>query len=142
MQALTTHPAIYEKDFGVVDADVELGGMLNVEDDVWVGHGVIILPECRRIGRGAIIGAGSVVTRDVDPYTVVAGNPARKLRDRFTPEVVEAIEISRWWEIDLAEMRALANSRPDLLYRPSAEVLTAWVRERQNSLHPDAHPRG
>jgi acetyltransferase-like isoleucine patch superfamily enzyme len=136
MQALTTHPAVYERDFGVIDADVELGGMLTVEDDVWVGHAAVILPECRRIGRGAIVGAGSIVTMDVAPYTVVAGNPARKLRDRFTPELIDAIERSRWWEMDLAELRQLVNSHPDLVYRPGAETLSAWANERKGILRP------
>lgn len=51
-----------------------------IEDDVWIGTGVIILPGVR-IGQGAILGAGAVVSRDVPPYTVVAGVPARILRD-------------------------------------------------------------
>jgi acetyltransferase-like isoleucine patch superfamily enzyme len=52
-----------------------------VEDDVWIGAGSIILPG-RRIGTGAIIGAGSVVSKDVDPYTVVGGNPIRLISRR------------------------------------------------------------
>jgi len=52
-----------------------------IEDDVWIGGGAIILPGVK-IGKGAVIGAGSVVTRDVPPYTVVAGSPARKIKDR------------------------------------------------------------
>jgi acetyltransferase-like isoleucine patch superfamily enzyme len=60
-----------------------------VGDDVWVGYGSIVLSGVT-IGRGAIVAAGSVVTRDVEPYSIVAGNPARKRGDRFTAgEVVE-----------------------------------------------------
>ena len=60
-----------------------------VGDDVWIGYGSIVLSGVT-IGRGAIVAAGSVVTKDVEPYAIVAGNPARKLADRFTPsEVVE-----------------------------------------------------
>jgi acetyltransferase-like isoleucine patch superfamily enzyme len=50
-----------------------------VEEDVWVGHGACVMPGVR-IGRGAVVGAGSVVTRDVEPYTVVAGVPAKRVR--------------------------------------------------------------
>jgi len=54
-----------------------------VEDDVWIGHGAIVMSGVR-IGVGAVVAAGAVVTRDVEPYTIVAGVPAAKLRDRFT----------------------------------------------------------
>lgn len=58
-----------------------------VEDDVWVGCGAIILKGVT-IGRGAIVGAGSVVTSSVSPYSIVAGNPARILKNRFEPEQI------------------------------------------------------
>lgn len=51
-----------------------------IEDDVWIGMGSIVLPGCK-LGRGAIVGAGSVVTKDVPPYTIVAGNPAKIIRE-------------------------------------------------------------
>ncbi len=51
-------------------------------DDVWIGHGTVIM-RGTRLGEGSVIGANSVVTKDVEPYTVVAGVPARKIRDRF-----------------------------------------------------------
>ena len=56
-----------------------------VADDVWIGHGAIIMHGVR-IGEGAIIAAGAVVTKDVEPYAIVAGSPAKMLRQRFTEE--------------------------------------------------------
>lgn len=60
-----------------------------LEKDVWIGHGAIIMQGVR-IGEGSIVAAGSVVTKDVAPYSIVAGNPARKLRERFDPDRIEA----------------------------------------------------
>jgi maltose O-acetyltransferase len=56
-----------------------------IEDDVWIGAGVTILPG-RRIGAGSIVGAGAVVTRDVPPFSIVGGNPARLIGTRLPPD--------------------------------------------------------
>ena len=58
-----------------------------IEDDVWIGYGAIILSGVR-IGRGAVVAAGAVVVKDVEPYAIVGGNPAKVLRTRFSPEQV------------------------------------------------------
>lgn len=68
-----------------------------VGHDVWIGYDALIMPGVS-IGAGAIVGARSVVTRDVPPYAVVGGNPARILRRRFTDEVVDALLEIAWWD--------------------------------------------
>jgi phosphonate metabolism protein (transferase hexapeptide repeat family) len=68
-----------------------------VGHDVWIGHGAIVMPGVR-IGHGAVIGAGAVVTRDVAPYDIVAGVPARPLRKRFAAETCERIAALAWWD--------------------------------------------
>jgi acetyltransferase-like isoleucine patch superfamily enzyme len=123
VDSLTTHPVLYERKFGLVDADPGAAPILVIEDDVWIGHNATILPGCKHIGRGAIIGAGAIVTRDVEPYAVVAGNPARILYRRFTPEMIDAIEANRWWENDLEGLRAIRKMYPDLLFKPDPEQL-------------------
>ena len=67
------------------------GSGVVVEDDVWIGYGSILLSRVR-VGRGAIVAAGSVVTRDVPPYAIVAGNPATVIKMRFTPTQIEEHE--------------------------------------------------
>lgn len=57
-----------------------------IENDVWIGHGAIILKNLK-IGKGSIIGAGSVLTKDVEPYSIYAGNPAKFIRKRFSTEI-------------------------------------------------------
>jgi phosphonate metabolism protein (transferase hexapeptide repeat family) len=69
---------------------VELG------HDVWIGHAAVVLPGVR-VGTGGAVGAGAVVTRDVAPFTVVAGVPARVIRVRFAPETAAALERIAWW---------------------------------------------
>ncbi len=121
--AMTTHPALYERKFGVVEQDLHYEDPQVIEDDVWIGHNAMILPSCRRIGRGSIIGAGAIVTRDVPRYTIVAGNPARPLRERFTPDLQAALEASRWWEMDLAQLRDLVRADASLVFHPTAQAV-------------------
>ena len=66
-------------------------------DDVWVGHGAILLPGVE-VGTGAVVGAGAVVTKDVDPFTIVAGVPAKLIRRRVPPDVQKALMRIRWWD--------------------------------------------
>jgi phosphonate metabolism protein (transferase hexapeptide repeat family) len=65
--------------------------------DVWIGHGAIILPG-RSVGTGAVVAAGAVVTKDVPPYVIVGGNPARLIRPRFDLRIAERLEALAWWD--------------------------------------------
>ncbi|MGD0184906.1 MAG: DapH/DapD/GlmU-related protein [Roseiarcus sp.] len=76
-----------------------------VGHDVWIGHGVTVTPGVS-IGNGAVVGAGAVVTRDVAPYTIVGGVPARPLKDRFEPGVGERMDALAWWDWPHAALRA------------------------------------
>jgi virginiamycin A acetyltransferase len=71
-----------------------------VGNDVWIGYRAALMPGIR-IGDGAIIGAYSVVTKDVAPYAIVGGNPAREIRPRFSPRHVERLLQLRWWDWDI-----------------------------------------
>ena len=73
--------------------------------DSWIGHGAIIRPEVT-VGIGAVVAAGAVVTRDVAPYTIVAGVPAAPLRDRLPKAVAERLVALGWWDWDHARLRA------------------------------------
>ncbi|MBL4675437.1 MAG: hypothetical protein JKY70_04415 [Mucilaginibacter sp.] len=65
--------------------------------DVWIGHGAIVMPGVS-VGTGAIIGSGSIVTKDVEDYTIVAGNPARLIRRRVSEEVADTLKRIKWWD--------------------------------------------
>lgn len=70
-----------------------------IEHDVWVGTGAVILRGVK-ISTGAVIGANAVVTKDVEPYAVVAGCPAKIIKYRFSPEKIQKLLESRWWKLD------------------------------------------
>jgi acetyltransferase-like isoleucine patch superfamily enzyme len=80
-------------------------GDVVIGNDVWVGADAVILSGVT-IGDGAVIGARAVVSRDVEPYQVVAGNPARAVRMRFEPRIVERLLALRWWDWDDARIEA------------------------------------
>ena len=90
-----------------------IGDRVVIGHDVWIGHGATVLPGVT-IGHGAVVAAGAVVTKDVAPYAIVAGVPARFLRWRFAPEIAERIQRLAWWDWEherlgqaVEDMRAL-----------------------------------
>jgi hypothetical protein len=79
--------------------------------DVWIGHGAVILPG-RTIGTGAVVAAGAVVSKDVAPYAIVAGVPARVVKRRFPEAIGERLQALAWWDWEHARLRAaLADFR-------------------------------
>jgi phosphonate metabolism protein (transferase hexapeptide repeat family) len=96
--------------------------------DVWIGHGAVVLPG-RNLGDGAVIAAGSIVTKDVMPYTIIAGNPARPIRQRFPTQVAARMEKLAWWHWSHERLRlALPDFR-----RLSAEEFLDRYETLQNS---------
>lgn len=87
-------------------ADLPIKGDTVVGNDVWIGQNATILPGVH-IGDGAIIGLGSVVGSDVEPYTVVAGNPARTIRKRFDDELTALLLKLEWWNKEVDEIQRL-----------------------------------
>jgi virginiamycin A acetyltransferase len=100
------HPFFYNPMFGYVNELLITRSKLVIENDVWVGHGAIILPAVTQIENGAIIGAGCVVTENVPPFAIVAGNPGRIIKYRFDEIMIETIQRSRWWEKDIKDIKA------------------------------------
>ena len=98
----TTHSMLYSPDFGFIEDGGEVYDRFDkpcvIGSDVWIAANACV---CRgvTIGDGAVVGAGAVVTHDVEPYTIVCGVPAVPLKKRFSDEIVETLLKSRWWEL-------------------------------------------
>lgn len=109
MNAVSTYPFYI---FGSWDQsvpskeDLPFKGDAVVGNDVWIGQNSTILPGVH-IGDGAIIGLNSVVTRDVPPYTIVAGNPAKAVRKRFDDELIDLLLKLKWWDKSVEEINVL-----------------------------------
>ncbi|WP_273759372.1 DapH/DapD/GlmU-related protein [Bartonella sp. ML70XJBT.G] len=93
-----------------------------IGNDVWIGHGAVIMPGIT-IGHGAIIGANAVITKDVLPYMIVAGVPAKLLRMRFSEGVIQALLEMAWWDWSLDK---IYNALPDMQNLTIGAFIDKW----------------
>ena len=94
---VTTYPfSALDRRFASISGHPRTRGDVTIGNDVWMGREAMVMSGVT-IGDGAVIGARAVVTRDVPPYGIVAGNPATLVRHRFAPEVVERLLAIAWW---------------------------------------------
>jgi len=109
---VTTFPFnIFFKEFSYIKGHPATKGNVIIGNDVWIGAHALILSGVK-IGDGAVIGARSVVTKDVEPYAIVAGNPARIIGMRFDQETINSLLKIKWWDWDLQRIK---NNIPFLL---------------------------
>lgn len=103
----STHAFFFNPDNGYVDKLlIERRKCLTIGHDVYIGLNVTLLTNVTSIGTGAVIAAGSVVIRDVPPFAIVGGNPAKIIKYRFSEEKIKEIMASKWWEKDINEISA------------------------------------
>lgn len=129
MERVTTHkvtyrPNEYFKFLGVDQTFRERrrAKQVRIGNDVWIGHGAVIMPGVN-VGDGAVVGANAVVTKDVAPYEIVAGMPARRLRMRFAEEVAARLQALAWWDWPAEK---LAQAIPDMQALAIDVFLAKW----------------
>ncbi|MDQ0969214.1 acetyltransferase-like isoleucine patch superfamily enzyme [Flavobacterium sp. W4I14] len=101
MSRVSTHPSFYFctpvlPKIYVTENKLDLFKKVTIGHDVWIGEKVVILDGVK-VGNGAVIASGAIVNKDVEPYSVVAGVPARHIKYRFDPEIILLLEKSEWW---------------------------------------------
>ena len=122
---MTYRPNEYFRNIGV-DMDYRAhrsSKRVTIGNDVWIGHGAVILPGVS-IGTGAVIGANAVVTKDVPPYMIVAGVPAKILRPRFDEKTVERLLQSAWWDWSV---ELIYKALPDIQTMEINAFLDKWL---------------
>lgn len=106
---VSTHSFVFDPSVGLSDLisrDYEIApsGDFHVGNDVWIGTNAVVLPGIR-IGNGAVIGAGSVTTKDVPPFAIMKGVPARVDRYRFSEDIIQKLQKIEWWNWSEGEIR-------------------------------------
>jgi len=135
---VSTYPAFYSKsntgcvmNFRSESVFVDAVPETRLEHDVWIGTNVII-PGGIAIGTGAVVAAGAVVTRDVPPYAVVGGNPAKLIRHRFPDDVINTLLQSEWWNWPIEKIQRNVDEFCNI------ERFLSWI-ERSHSEQREFH---
>ncbi len=125
----STSPIFYNAEFvnGAIKDDTVSFSKLEIGNDVWIGQYAIILPSCNRIGDGAVIGAGSIVTKDVPDYAIVVGNPARIFKYRFNEDEIAMLKRIKWWDWDVTLLKSNADKLQNI------ETLFCYAKEKMKN---------
>ena len=108
----STSPIFYSAAFSTwnqLAEDAVSYGKLSIGNDVWIGQYAVILPSCHKIGDGAVIGAGSIITKDIPDYAVVVGNPGRIIKYRFDDDTIKYLQKTQWWLKEPQELMKQKN---------------------------------
>jgi virginiamycin A acetyltransferase len=132
MDCISTFPFnIFEKwNENVPPLDkMPLKGDTVIGNDVWIGQNTTILPGVK-IGNGVIIGTKSVVGRDAEPYSIIAGNPAKIIRKRFDDELIALMEKLKWWDLPVEEINTLIPLLHNYDLEYVKETIKIFCRDR------------
>lgn len=116
---------VYKDELGIekISGHPSTRGDIKIGNDVWIGSDVTILSGVT-IGDGAVIGANSTVTKNIEPYAVVGGNPAKLIRFRFNKDVIDMLLRLKWWYLPVSDIRKLSH---DLKNPPNIQTLNKLI---------------
>jgi phosphonate metabolism protein (transferase hexapeptide repeat family) len=126
-RAALHHFTYRSRQFGFGEDDEEFfawrrKSSVTVGHDVWIGHAAVIMPGVT-IGTGVAVGSGAVVTKNVPPFTVVAGSPAKPIRERFSKQIQKALLRIGWWNCDHAKLH---SALPDFRRLDAAQFVRKY----------------
>lgn len=128
---LTTHPFPFNAKYGFVAVNhpyTSFADPVCIGNDVWIGSNVCVLRGVN-IGNGAVIGAGAVVTKDIPPYEIWAGVPAKKIGQRFPDDMIQQLQDLAWWDLPHSYIQANITA---FQHELSAETLNKLLGEKDN----------
>lgn len=109
MNRVTTYPFGIKNNIGPnKEPDGYSNGNVVIGNDVWIAHGVTIMSGVT-IGDGSVVAACSVVTKDVEPYSIVGGNPCKLIRKRFTDDQIKQLLEIKWWNWDIEKIKSFGT---------------------------------
>lgn len=111
---ISTYPLFFNTSFGAIDEPYYCEHTLEIGNDVWIGVNAIITGNCERIGDGAIIGAGAVVTKNIPDYAIVAGCPAKVIKYRFDEDTIKKIKASNWYDLSPEQLKKVVPFATDI----------------------------
>jgi len=131
---ISTSPSFYNKDYhNEYDLDTSHisrdENCINIGNDVWIGKDVKLNKNIE-IGDGAVVGTGSIITKDVEPFSIVAGIPAKIIRYRFEKNIINEIQQIQWWKYSLGDLKNLNANNPNLFIKGLNEKISS------NLIHP------
>lgn len=126
LDLLSTSPCFVRKKdsikFKVFDAELPNVKTTTIGNDVWIGTNAILKAGIN-VGNGAVIGMGSVVTKDVPPYAIVAGNPAKIIRFRFDKKTIDFLEKNQWWNLSDKQLKEMNG------FSGNPEIFLKWIKK-------------
>ena len=115
---VSTSSAFYDK---IRDKVSAINGSVEIGHDVWIGCNVTIQNNVK-IGTGAVIGSGAVVTKDIPPYAIAVGVPAKVIKYRFSPEIIEELLASKWWNYPHKVLKKLSYEDVNMFLKQIKEL--------------------